>query len=81
MTTPPLSPAAQSVSDAAYDAWVTEDHASSIAAAALTAAADQEKLRPEHWEGTQPDDYERGWNAALHRISSIATELRQEGQA
>ena len=44
-------------------------------AAALRAAADQEKLGPDHWEGSRPDDYERGWNAALRKISRIAAEL------
>ena len=37
----PLSPAAQKVLDAAYKAWVTQDDAPSIAAAALRAAVDQ----------------------------------------
>jgi hypothetical protein len=37
----PLSPGAQSVFDAAYKAWVTQDDAASIAAATLRAAADQ----------------------------------------
>ena len=42
MTNPtPLSPAAQAVKDAAYEAWYTKDEPRSIAAAALRAAADQ----------------------------------------
>jgi hypothetical protein len=40
MTTP-LSPAAQAIDDAAYQACVTRDDPRSIAAAALRAAADQ----------------------------------------
>jgi hypothetical protein len=44
-------------------------------AAALRVATDQEKLGPDHWEGLRPDDYERGWNAALRKISRIAAEL------
>jgi len=36
-----LSPAAQAIDDAAYQAWVTRDDPRSIAAAALRAAADQ----------------------------------------
>jgi DNA primase len=70
-----LSRAAQAV----LDAYIDEDRAGRLAiAAALRAAADQEKLEPDHWEGSRPDDYERGWNAALRKISRIAAEL--EGQ-
>jgi len=36
-----LSPQAQAVLDAAYEAWITRDDSRSIAAAALRAAADQ----------------------------------------
>jgi hypothetical protein len=83
MTTP-LSPAAQAVLDAAFPVYdedehlyvaTGEQHAGMIAAAAFRAAADQEKLGPDHWEGSRPDDYERGWNAALRNISRIAAEL------
>jgi hypothetical protein len=77
MTTPPLSPAAQAVFDAA-DGMEPRKYRGKALAAALVAAADQEKLGPAHWEGSEPDDYEKGWNAALCRISCIATELRQE---
>jgi len=81
--TVPLSPAAQAVLDAAFPAYddetlyvaTGEQHAGKIAAAALRAAADQRKLGPDEWEGSQPDDYERGWNAALRSITAIATEL------
>jgi hypothetical protein len=70
-----LSPAAQSVKDAVlatYADWALERPST---VAALRAAADQEKLGPDHWEGSRPDDYERGWNAALRKISRIAAEL------
>jgi uncharacterized protein YfiM (DUF2279 family) len=76
--TPPLSPAAQSVSDAAHDAWVTEDHASSIAAAALISAADRmmsligDACHPKYMEGIE---------ASSDFLEQIAAELRQEGQA
>jgi hypothetical protein len=49
-----------------------------IAAAAFRAAADQEKLGPDRWEGSRPNDYERGWNAALRNISRIAAELEAQ---
>jgi hypothetical protein len=86
MTAPPLSPAAQAIWDAAWtncpvQCGNIEGTRRSQIAAALIAAADQEKLGPAHWEGSEPDDYEKGWNAALCRISCIAAELRQEGQA
>jgi hypothetical protein len=73
-----LSPAAQAVLDALKMAGLTGPErfwARAHAAAALRAAADQEKLGPDHWEGSRPDDYERGWNAALRNISRIAAEL------
>ena len=68
-----LSPSAQAVLDAYIQGLATKPR--NAIAAALRAAADREKLGPEHWEGSQPDDYERGWNAALRRISRIANEL------
>ena len=74
MTTPapPLSPAAQDVSDAAYNAWITEDHASSIAAAALIAAADQ----------VVPVDRGSRRQCNIRReLLALAAELRQEGRA
>jgi hypothetical protein len=77
MTTP-LSPAAQAVLDAALDAaevFVQAGTTRQCIAAAFRAAADREKLGPDHWEGSRPDDYERGWNAALRRITALATEL------
>jgi hypothetical protein len=73
-----LSPAAQAVLDALKMEGLTGPErfwARAHAAAALRAAVDQEKLGPDHWEGSRPDDYERGWNAALRNISRIATEL------
>jgi hypothetical protein len=73
-----LSPAAQAVLDALKMEGLTGPErfwARAHAAAALRAAADQEKLGPDHWEGSRPDDYERGWNAALRNISRIAAEL------
>ena len=76
--TPPLSPAAQAVLDALKMEGLTGPErfwARAHAAAALRAAADQRKLGPDEWEGSQPDDYERGWNAALRSITAIATEL------
>ncbi len=73
-----LSPAAQAVLDAVLDetAPLSEQHQTRAdAAAALRAAVDQRKLGPDEWEGSQPDDYERGWNAALRSITALATEL------
>jgi hypothetical protein len=49
-----------------------------VGVAVLIAAADQTKLGPDEWEGSKPDDYERGWNAALRCITRLAAELRQE---
>ena len=68
-----LSPAALAVRKAYYRTYV--GRASPAIAAALRAAADQEKLGPDHWEGSHECDYERGWNAALYKISRIAAEL------
>ena len=71
---PDLSPAAQAVLDALYEGWHVATPGQCLAAA-LLAVADQEKLGPDHWEGSRPDDYERGWNAALRKISRIAAEI------
>jgi hypothetical protein len=70
-----LSPAAQAVMDATD---YPEDLATRIrVGAALQAAAAQEKLGPDHWEGSWSNDYEQGWNAALRKISRIAVELER----
>jgi hypothetical protein len=68
--TPPLSPFAQAV----WDAYKTGG-----LGAALRAAVDRTKLGPDEWEGSKPDDFERGWNRALSIIAHVANELRQEG--
>ena len=47
-------------------------------AAAIRAAAMRTLLTSEHYEGSTPNDYELGWNAAVAYIQNIATEL--EGQ-
>jgi hypothetical protein len=65
----------ESLEAAALERGYAGSAAFDSAAAALRAAADREKLGPDHWEGSRPDDYERGWNAALRNISRIATEL------
>jgi hypothetical protein len=76
MTNPtPLSPAARAVLDAANQAY---DEAATVAqgtAAALRAAADRARRGPEHWEGSYPDDYDKGWNEAVDYFTAIATEL------
>jgi len=68
-----LSPAAQAVMDAVVS------HPSFAArkriAAALRAAAMQTLLTSEHYEGSTPNDYELGWNAAVAYIQNISTEL------
>jgi len=75
-----LSPAAQAVLDAAFSAyWSAEQEAPNdegmIAAAALRAAAMRTLLTSEHYEGSTPNDYELGWNAAVAYIQNIAAEL------
>lgn len=44
-------------------------------AAAFKAAADLGKLRPEHWEGSSPDDREQGWNDSVV-LAKIGKEVR-----
>jgi hypothetical protein len=67
-----LSPEAQAVLDAYLGApgpcrfWV---------AAALRAAAMRTLLTSEHYEGSTPNDYELGWNAAVAYLQNIADEL------
>ena len=46
-------------------------------AASLHSIADQLKLGTEDWEGSAPDEYERGWNGAMGRIAQIAAELEE----
>jgi hypothetical protein len=75
-----LSPAAQAVLTAAEDAYgynYSEFHccANSVASAALRAAAMKTLLTSEHYQGSTPNDYELGWNAAVAYIQNIATEL------
>lgn len=74
------SPTTQAVSDAAnkaywlWDAMCPAD-AHTIAAAALRAAAEQGMLPAELIQGTTPDDWEDGWNAAMQYIKTTANEL------
>jgi hypothetical protein len=77
---PDLSPAAASIVKAFDDRYELlgpfDDNWQELClAAALRVATDQEKLGPDYWEGSRPDDYKRGWNAALRKISRIAAEL------
>lgn len=78
----PLIPAAQAVLDAYKKArdgeyingeWI-QDEAGQVAAA-LLAAADQARRGPEHWEGSYPDEYDKGWNEAVDYFTTIANEL------
>ena len=80
----PLSPAAQAVRDAVLatyadnipkddNLWALE-RASTVAA--LRAAADRARRGPEHWEGSYPDDYDKGWNEAVDYFTTIAAELK-----
>jgi hypothetical protein len=77
--TPPLSTSAQTIFDAAWNLPITlgdtETTRRRQIAASLHSIADQLKLGPEHWEGSVPDEYERGWNEAMGRIAQIASEL------
>jgi hypothetical protein len=71
--TEPLSPAAQAVLDG-FRAVPTLMDGPSIAGA-LRAAAMRTLLTSEHYEGSTPNDYELGWNAAVACIQNIAAEL------
>jgi hypothetical protein len=81
--TPPLSTSAQTVFDAAWTLPVSlldaigdqERIRRRQIAASLHSIADQLKLGPEDWEGSAPDEYERGWNGAMGRVAQIAAEL------
>ena len=78
MTTPPTPPAVQAVSAAAHKAWIEEDHASSIAAAALIAAADRQRdLLP---DVLRRRGFAAGIEAGAAFLEAIAAELRQEGR-
>jgi hypothetical protein len=52
-----------------------EQHAGLIAAAAIRAAAMRTLLTSKHYEGSTPNDYELGWNAAVAYLQNIAREL------
>ena len=77
----PLPPTTQAVSNAANEAfWDWGDmrpSSNNIAAAALRAAAERGILSAEHIQGTTPDDWENGWNAAMQYIKTIAKELEE----
>jgi hypothetical protein len=82
MTKEQYSPRTQVVSDAAEQAYWLWDamcpaDAQTIAAAALRAAAEQGMLSAEHIQGTTPDDWENGWNAAMQYIKTVAKELEE----
>ena len=79
----PLSSSAQSVSDAIKEEYLLWEalhpgDAERIAAAALRAVAERGILSAEHIQGTTPDDWENGWNAAMQYIKTVANELEVE---
>ena len=79
----PLFPATQSVSDAIKEEYLLWEalhpgDAERIAAAALRAATEQGMLSAEHIQGTTPDDWENGWNAAMQYIKTVAKQLEVE---
>ena len=79
----PLSSSAQSVSDAIKEEYLLWEalhpgDAERIAAAALRAAAERGILSAEHIQGTTPDDWENGWNAAMQYIKTTAKQLEVE---
>ena len=71
----PLSPAAQAVLDA-YWQTPLEAGVHRPLAAALRAAIDAGRRGPEHWEGSRPDDFDKGWDEALDWMAGVAAELR-----
>jgi hypothetical protein len=78
VTTPkPRTDAAQAVYEAAYEAWVTKDDPSSIAAAALRAAAAQIAAGkvPPHVTGDVYWPWQNGRATAEEHLLAIATEL------
>ena len=73
-----LSPEAQAVLDAFNrEARPEPYHQQEAIAAALRAAAMRTLLTSEHYEGSTPNDYELGWNAAVAYIQNIADELER----
>ena len=42
---------------------------------ALRAVAKQGRRGPDHWEGSRPDDFDKGWDAAMDWVASIAAEM------
>jgi hypothetical protein len=70
-----LSPQAQAVLDAADSAFDQAGTTRQGIAAALRVAAMRTLLTSEHYEGSTPNDYELGWNAAVACIQNIAAEL------
>jgi hypothetical protein len=72
-----LSPEAQAVLDAFLSEWPDEalEQDRKCLAVALRTAAMQTLLTSEEHEGSTPNDYELGWNAAVAYLQNIADEL------
>ena len=66
---------AQAVLCAAARRYAIDGDLQDSIAAALRAAADRARRGPEHWEGSYPNDYEKGWNEAVDYFTIIANEL------
>lgn len=81
MTKEQYSSTTQAVSNAANEAFWDwggmRPSSNNIAAAALRAAVEQGMLSAEHIQGTTPDDWENGWNAAMQYIKTVAKELEE----
>jgi hypothetical protein len=73
MSKPKLSPEAQAI----WRAWWDADRPFAVneLGAGIRAVADQGRRGPDHWNGTIPDDFDKGWDAAMDWVAKIAAEM------
>jgi hypothetical protein len=76
--TEPMPPVAQAVMTAATNGnfnVVNDPVYKQCIAAALKTAIDAGRRGPEHWEGSRPDDFDKGWEEALDWMAWVAAGL------
>jgi hypothetical protein len=70
-------PELSSGADAIWKAWLHADRPFAVneLGAGIRAVADQGRRGAEHREGSVPDDFDKGWDAAMDWVARIADEM------
>jgi hypothetical protein len=73
MAKPELTPTAQAI----WMAWWESSRPFAVneLGVAIRAVSYQGRRGPDHWNGRSPDDFDKGWDAAMDWVAKIAAEM------